>query len=72
MWNVAIKKPLADLCQAIGAWNSPYRLCSNDQACPKILGTLYKGRAAVLVMTLPMQANVDVSFYRRKEPSSPP
>jgi hypothetical protein len=33
MWNVAIKKPLADLCLAIGMVY-PFKLGSNDQVWP--------------------------------------
>ncbi len=39
MWKVAIKKPLAGLCLAIGVWHSPFKLDLNDQVCPEIQDT---------------------------------
>ena len=49
MWNVAIKKPLADPCLAIGPWYSPFKLGSNDQVWPVNFGGLNKAPAVDLV-----------------------
>jgi hypothetical protein len=48
-WKVAIKKPLADLCLAIGAWYSPFKLDTVDQVWPENFGGVYKAPAVDLV-----------------------
>jgi len=45
VWKVAIKKPLADLCLAIGAWYSPFKLDSDERVWLVNFGGLNKARA---------------------------
>jgi len=45
VWKVAIKKPLADLCLAIGAWYSPFKLDSDERVWLVNFGGLNKAPA---------------------------
>ena len=49
VWKVAIKKPLADLCLAIGAWYYPFNLNCGDQVWPENFGGVKKAPAVDLV-----------------------
>ena len=59
MWNVAIKKPLADLCLALEAWHIPFGLDIVDQVWPGNFGGLNKAPAVDLVSGVYMVVQED-------------
>ena len=59
MWKVAIKKPLADLCLAIGAWYSPFKLDSDERVWLVNFGGLNKAPTVDLVSGVYMVVQED-------------
>jgi len=53
------KEKLAGLCQAIGAWYSPFKLDTVDQVWPENFGGVYKAPAVDLVSGVYMGVQED-------------